>query len=100
MKKVLLCLLFIAMPSFGFIYGNDQKIVNIVLWDGAETGPLYFSMSNGNWCYIPAGQKVLQTMVFMLYASGKTAEIHCYDTEETLYGGVPPAHKLHRIYAK
>ena len=34
------------------------------------------------------------------YTTGKTADIHCYENPEEKMGGLPSAHKLHRIIAK
>lgn len=101
MKIFLLALLFIATPSFAWVTADNQSITAIIAWENAETGPMHFQFSNGTWCYIPAGQKTLQSLVLTLYASGKKAEFHCYDDADSSGGGsVPAAHKLHRIIPK
>lgn len=99
---VLLSLLSVANTTFAWNSTPDAKIVAVVVWEGAEvTNPLYFQRSDNVWCYIPAGEKTLQSLILTLYASGKTAEIHCYDLADgKMVDLTNPAHKLHRIIAR
>jgi len=102
MKKVLLALSMLVASgvSHAYTYGQDVKISTVIMWENAETNPLYFKTSSNLWCYVPAGEKNLYSLVLTLYASGKLADIHCYDSAESLMGGVEAGHKLHRILAK
>ena len=101
MKYCLIILLAILMPAYSYAwnYGGELTITSVTMWENSEVNPLYFKRSDDVWCYVPASEKLLHSLILTLYASGKTAEIHCYDLEEsplTFY----PAHKLHRIIAK
>ncbi len=86
--------------THAWIAAEDATISAVIMWESAEINPLYFKRSDNVWCYIPAGQKNLHSLVLTLYASGKRADIHCYDLAETKMGGVEAGHKLHRILAK
>jgi hypothetical protein len=102
MKKVLLCLLFVASPSFAWVSGVDKTIEEILAWENLDNGaPLHFKMSDGNWCYVPSGQKTLHSMILAIYVSGRKVEYHCYDTADSSGGNsVAPARKLHRIISR
>lgn len=100
MKKLLLLSLVVSQSAFAWVSGSGVTIDNVVVWEGAEASTyMYFKTSSDVWCYIPPGQKLLNSTVLALYTSKNRATIHCHDAEETKQGGVPAAHKLHRIYA-
>jgi hypothetical protein len=75
--------------------GETVTIDEIIQWNG--DGPVYFKLSSGYMCYVPAAEKNAYSLILALYMSGKKASIHCFDSEETL-GGFK-GHKLHRIIA-
>lgn len=97
---VLITLLAIPGISHSWVSGSDLRISSIVMWESSEVHPLYFKASNDMWCYVPAGEKNLHSLILTLYASGKASDIHCYDLAEEKMGGVPAGHKLHRIITK
>jgi hypothetical protein len=100
MKIFLLALIFASAPAFAWKESTNQTIVEIMAWENTETTVVHFKLSNGTWCYIPASQKTLNSIILTLYASGKKAHFHCHDTADSNAGGsVPAAHKLHRISA-
>lgn len=101
MKKTIITLLgiMIANNSFAWSYAGDTKITAVTLWEDSSTNPLYFKRADNVWCYVAATEKNLHSLILTLYASGKSADIHCYDLAETPMG-FEPAHKLHRIVAK
>ncbi|MCM0147189.1 hypothetical protein KCN56_01225 [Photobacterium galatheae] len=94
-----LCALFSANVS-AWTFGQNVTISSVTLWEGSGVNPLYFKRSDNVWCYVPAEEKNLHSLILTLYASGKTADIHCHDQAENKMGGIESAHKLHRIIAK
>jgi hypothetical protein len=72
----------------------------MMLWQESEANPLYFKRSDNVWCYVPAGEPTLQSLILTLYSSGNKADIHCRAQPDALMNGVGPAHKLHRVIAK
>jgi hypothetical protein len=99
MKKLLMMVFLSCMTatSFAWNYGLNVTITAITLWEGSDVNPMYFKRSDNVWCYIPAGQKLLQANVMSMYLSGKSADIHCHDTPETPMIYDAPAYKLHRL---
>lgn len=101
MRLLSILLLLLSAPAFSWIENDNVSVESIAMWENADTAnPLYFKLSSGTWCYIPAGQKFLQSTILALYLSKAKAMVHCYDTAEALVGGVAPAYKMHRIIAK
>jgi hypothetical protein len=102
MMKIIIILL--ALMSSGYSYAwtgaGNTKVIAVALWESSTTNPLYFKRADNVWCYVPASEKTLHSLILTLYVSGKLADIHCYDLAETQMGGMDPAHKLHRIIAK
>ncbi|MGR5361327.1 hypothetical protein ACPV54_10730 [Vibrio mediterranei] len=80
-------------------HGPNVTIKAVTLWEGHEN-PLYFQRSDNVWCYVSANEKRVQSLILTLYASEKIADVHCHDQAEIKMGGMPGAHKLHRIIAK
>lgn len=89
----------ISNSALAWSLGENVKISSIMLWENSGANPLYFKRSDNVWCYVPANENSLQSLILTLYASGRKAEIHCHDNAENKMGGVQPAHKLHRIIA-
>jgi hypothetical protein len=101
--KLYLCflMLLVTSPSFAWVAGNGLRITTVTSWEGTDNGGvLYFGTSGGFTCWIQASQKTLYSMILTLYATGKPAEIYCYDAVDEIVGGVPGAHKLHRLQAQ
>ncbi|HTF98046.1 MAG TPA: hypothetical protein VL995_18060 [Cellvibrio sp.] len=100
MRSLFFALMFVAAPVFAWKESANQTIVEIMAWENTETTVVHFKLANGTWCYIPASQKTLNSIILTLYASGKKGNFHCHDTADSNAGGsVPGAHKLHRISA-
>ena len=90
--SLMMALIFSA-PTYAWVYSENVSIVEITEWqDGA---PIYFKLSNGTMCYVPAAEKNMYSLILSLYISGKRAHIHCTDAVET-YGGVP-GNRVHRV---
>jgi len=68
-------------------------ISKITQWN--NDSPVYIELSNSTSCYVPAVEKNLISLVLTMYAAGKKADIHCWDTADT-YSGIP-GHRVHRI---
>lgn len=85
--------------SYAWTAAVNTKISAVTLWESSTTNPLYFKRDDNVWCYVPASEKALHSLILTLYASGKSADIHCHDLAETPLA-FEPAHKLHRIVAK
>ena len=93
-----LVVVFLSMSSFAHAWipnGDVVTIDEVIQWNG--NGPVYFKLSSGYMCYVPADEKNAYSLVLALYMSGKKASIHCFDSEETV-GGIK-GHRLHRIIA-
>ena len=99
MKKLIIgvFLLVICNTSFGWSFASKTKITAIAIWENSEVNPLYFKRSDKVWCYVSAKDKNLHSLILTLYATGKTADIHCHNKAERRMGGISVAHKLHRI---
>ena len=81
--------------AYAWVQSDGVTVSNIIEWQ--DDAPVYFTLSNGTVCYVPNTEKNLYSLVLSIYASGKSANIHCHDSVET-YGGVE-GHRLHRIIA-
>ncbi|MGI0116198.1 hypothetical protein [Zooshikella sp. RANM57] len=101
MKKIFLIIL-LSSPLIckAWTFGNNVTITNVILWEDDNHNPLYFKRSDNVMCYVPADQKSIRSLILTVYASGRRADIHCYDNAEAIMGGIESAHKLHRIIAK
>lgn len=84
---------FIATPSYAWISGENVSVVEITEWQ--DSAPIYFKLSNGTMCYIPANEKNMYSLILSIHVSGKRAHVHCADAVDT-YGGVP-GHRVHRV---
>ncbi|ASU24199.1 hypothetical protein CCZ37_17150 [Vibrio qinghaiensis] len=103
MKKNIVLLILSALLStntMAWTFGQNVTITAVTLWEGSGINPLYFKRSDNVWCYVSADEKNVHSLILTLYASGKTADIHCYDQAENKMGGIEAAHKMHRIIAK
>jgi len=98
-KIVLMIVVFIfSIEANAWVSGTGVTIENIIVWEEAETATqMYIRTSNNIWCYLPPGQKTLQSLVLTLYTTKKPIEIHCHDAAENLQSNLP-AHRLHRIW--
>ncbi len=96
LRVFVFALSFVSVASYAWIPNGDVvNIDEIIQWN--DEGPIYFKLSNGYMCYVPAAEKNNYSLVLALYISGKKAAIHCHDSEETS-GGLK-GHRLHRIIA-
>lgn len=105
MKKIVVLFVALLISNFSnaWVISTNVTVKEVIVWENLDTGGLmHFNLSDGRWCYVPNGQKSIQTLILSLYISGKTiAEIHCYDNADSNSGGsVAAAHKMHRIIAK
>ncbi|PSW80804.1 hypothetical protein [Photobacterium damselae] len=96
---LVLCAL-LSINAMAWTFGSNVTITAVTLWEGSSVNPLYFKRSDNVWCYVPADEKNVHSLILTLYASGKTADIHCHDQAENKMGGIEAAHRLHRIIAK
>lgn len=104
-KSAALCSLILLMSGYShaWVVSSNVTVKEITVWEDLDTkGVMHFQLSDGRWCYVPNGQKTIQSIILTLYVSGKTLDqIHCYDNADSNAGGsVPAAHKLHRLIAK
>jgi hypothetical protein len=101
MRKLFLLFLSVLAisPAHAWVHGNDVTITNLMVWQDMETtgAPVYFRTSAGAWCYITTAEKSAYAMLMMLYSTGKSADVWCYDTAEVIMGGVSAVHRLHRL---
>lgn len=98
MKKIInlvfVFLLLFSTSSHSWVTSSNVKIKSIVQWEGDVHALLV--LSNNTQCYIPLSEKVLYSFALALYMSGKSTEMHCHDTPETI-NGYANSHKVHRI---
>lgn len=79
-----------------WIFSERAKISWIMQWE-TEGSPTFFQLSSGHRCYVPNEDKKNYALIQMLYATQRTANIHCYPQIYS-YGG-ETAYKLHRVIA-
>jgi hypothetical protein len=99
-KLILIGLSFLAIsPANAWVFGDNVTITNLMIWQDMETtgAPVYFRTSAGAWCYITHTEKGAYAMLMMLYTTGRSANVYCYDTADVIMGGVSAAHRLHRL---
>jgi hypothetical protein len=83
----------ITAPTYAWVYSPNVSVIEITEWqDGA---PVYFKLSNGTMCYVPAAEKNMYSLILSMYVSGKRAHIHCADSSD-IYGGMA-AYRVHRV---
>lgn len=75
---------------------NENATVDQV-WEWQDDYPIYFKLSSGTMCYVPAAEKNLYSLILSLFATGKQATFHCWDAEETTLGVT--GHRIHRVVA-
>lgn len=73
--------------------GETVTIDNIYQWE--ENRDVVFKTSLGHYCYIPATETAMYSLVLSLMTSGKRASIHCHDA--TVNKGGYDAHRVHRV---
>lgn len=96
LRTFIFALSFVSVASYAWIPSGDIVTIDeIIQWN--DEGPIYFKLSSGYTCYVPADEKNNYSLILALYVSGKKASIHCFDSEETA-GGMK-GHRLHRIIA-
>ncbi|USH03732.1 hypothetical protein K6Q96_06990 [Grimontia kaedaensis] len=91
---------FFSSSAYSWTHHPNTRIKVITIWEGSGSNPLYFQREDNVWCYVPAEEIMIHSLILTLYSSGKRADIHCYDRAETKMGGISAAHKIHRIIAK
>lgn len=74
---------------------SGEKVTVDLIYEWQDNNVIIFKTSLGHYCYIPADEKNMYSLVLSLMATGKQASIHCHDSEEN-YGGIL-AHRVHRI---
>ena len=96
-KKLLsvLLLLLVTVNAHAWVYSDRVTITQVILWQ--DNAPVYFKLSNGVLCYLPAGESNLYSLVLTLHTTGKMISIHCHDGTEN-YGGYN-GHRVHRLIA-
>lgn len=77
------------------VYLDNVSIVEIIQWQ--DDSPVYIKSSTGVWCYLPAVEKNLYSLLLSVFATGKKVKMVCNDSLES-YGGVP-GHRIHRVIA-
>jgi hypothetical protein len=92
----LLCLL-LPLPAHAWLTSENTFIDSIALWQDNEI--MYFHVSAGFWCYIPADETNAKSLILAAYSSKNTVQIHCHDKEEKPMT-FTPAHRFHRIIMK
>lgn len=73
---------------------SNVTIAEFVQWQDAS--PIFFKLSNGAWCYVPAEEKNLYVLLLSMHAQATRAEVHCHDTVDTV-GGLS-ARRVHRVW--
>lgn len=90
-----LVLLFVysaAAQAYDWNFFAQAKILGITQWQ--DNSPVYFR-GGETYCFVPATEKNLIALIYVLYSTGRTADVHCYETAETV-GGIS-GYRLHRV---
>lgn len=83
-----------SMPTHAWVYSENVSVVEITQWQ--DNAPIYFKLSSGTTCWIPATEKNAYALILSMYLTGRKAfQVHCHDTAVT-YAGIP-GYQLHRI---
>ena len=77
-----------------WVFSENVTVKNMIQWQGDS--PIYFTLSNGTRCYIPATEKNMYSLILSAFATSKSMDVHCHDTLEE-YGGIS-GHRLNRVF--
>lgn len=85
----------IATNANAVTFGSET-VKEIIQWQ--DNSPIYFKLTtSGEWCYIPATEKNMYSLVLSLYVSGKSSHFECNDIVDN-YGSIN-GRRLMRINA-
>ncbi len=88
------CLLSSAVNAWQV--SDNATVSCIIQWE--NEGPIYFKLSSGTTCFLPAKDKNMYSLILSLYATKNTACFHCHDVSEPNAGIT--GYKLHRVTAQ
>lgn len=92
-----LALLLPASQALAWKSYENVEVRAIMQWQGG--GPVYVSVAENTWCWIPAAETNLIALVLSAHAGGGQVSVHCADAADANTGGVP-AYRLHRMVLK
>jgi hypothetical protein len=100
MKNKIKSLLLALGVAFSFsanawVISTDATVDQV--WEWQDSAPVYFRLSSGSMCYVPNEEKSVYSLILSLWATGKKATFHCWDTEENTQGIL--GHRIHRVVA-
>jgi hypothetical protein len=100
MSKFIITMAFLAglalsSPASAWVISENATVDQI--WGWQDDNPVYFKLSDGTMCYVPSTEKNLYSLILSLFATGKKATFHCWDSEETVAG--VSGHRTHRVIA-